>query len=91
MEAISILLGLVGIIVGGIITFSVSKNYYERASADLMEETARLRKLNTLALKALEEGGLVRFNRNSSGEIVGLVYEVSINETIKTSASFEST
>lgn len=73
MEPISLLVSIVAILAGAMITFIVAKNYYERASTDLIDEAEKLRKLNILMLRALEEGGVAKFNRDANGEIIGLV------------------
>lgn len=47
---------------------------------------ARLRKLSNLTLKALEEAGLARLDRDDEGKIVGIVLEASVEEGVVSGA-----
>jgi len=69
----------IGVIIGGIITFFVAKYYYQRATKDLKKEAAELRKLNTLILRGMEEAGQVEWNKDSVGNIVGLVINLKVS------------
>lgn len=66
-----------GILLGGLITWITSWHFYRRGSKTLEAEAARLRKLTTMVLRALEEKGLARLNRDAQGEIIGLVFDVT--------------
>ncbi len=68
---------IIGVIIGGIITGLVSKYYYNRASKDLNKEASKLIKLDSLLLRSLEEGGLVKYTRDDEGNIKGLVIQIS--------------
>lgn len=85
-----VLLTLSSVLIGGVITGGVSWYYYQRASNDLKdeagalrEETERLREEaakrqdTTLIMRGLEEAGLVEYNRDEQGEIVGIVIKIS--------------
>ena len=72
MEVVSLVASIIAIIIGAVITFAVSKNYYERASKELLQESEQLRRLNTLILRGLEEGGIFTLSRDSEGNICGL-------------------
>lgn len=79
---ISLFVGIIGIIVGGIITYQVSKNYYENSANDLKkesnelkEESKRLRHKTDLILKGLEEAKIIKVSRDSTGDIIGIVYK----------------
>lgn len=54
-----------GVLLGGLITWV----YYKRPDDELAKEAARLRHLSTVMLNALEDAGLVKLNRDQSGEI----------------------
>lgn len=62
---------LVGMLIGGVITWLVSYCYYEKAGDDLKTETKKLRKLNTFMLNVMERNKWGKFNRDEWGEIVG--------------------
>jgi hypothetical protein len=69
---------LAATIVGGLVTFAVSRHYYVRAAQDLQRTAERLETtLNTLA-RFLEEAGIaaLRFNREKDGRIVGLEFHL---------------
>jgi hypothetical protein len=68
-------------LIGAVITFSVSRNYYMRASQDLVKEADRLKHLNTLILRSLEENDLANLARNEKGEITGLKILLSAHMT----------
>ena len=54
-----------GILLGGLITWIAFRYYYLRGSKELAAEAARVRKLTTMVLRALEEKGLARLNRDA--------------------------
>ena len=58
-----------GIVVGAFVTSAVAECYYEKASKDLMKEAEKLRKLNILMLKAMEQAGLAEFTRDNEGNV----------------------
>jgi hypothetical protein len=58
-----------GVLFGGLITWF----YYKKSGNDL----ARLRRLSTIILNAMEDGGPLRLNRDESGEIQGRVIPLS--------------
>jgi len=66
------IIGIVGIIIGAVITWFISYHYYKRASDELLKEANELRKLNVLILRALENAGLAKLNRDENGNCIGL-------------------
>ena len=58
-----------GVLFGGLITWF----YYKKSGNDF----ARLRRLSTIILNAMEDGGPLRLNRDESGEIQGRVIQLS--------------
>ncbi len=69
MEIIFLTMGL---IVGGMTIFLITKYYHERADRGLKDEVIRLRQLNIRLLWSMEEAGLIKWNRDSKGNIIGL-------------------
>ena len=69
MEIIFLTMGL---IVGGLIIFFVTNRHYEHAHRELKDEVFRLRQLNIRLLWSMEEAGLIKWNRDSQGNIIGL-------------------
>jgi hypothetical protein len=63
--------------IGALITWLVSKHYYQKAGKELEIEASELKKLNTLMLRAMENAGLAEFNRDEHGNIKGMVINLS--------------
>ncbi len=71
----SVLLSIVGVLVGGIITWLVARAYYEKASGDLdraaedlRQETKRVRGRLLDLFAALDEAGLIEVEWKESGD-----------------------
>lgn len=60
---------------GGAISALVSWIFYRLGGRELAKEAKRLHDLNVLLLRAFEEAGLARLNRDASGQPIGLVLE----------------
>ncbi len=73
---------LLSVALGGVITFVVAWWFYMRAARQLSTEAARLRRLTVLMLRGMEETGLVRFSRDTSGEFSGLYRTQILSETL---------
>ena len=58
--------------VGGLIIFFVAHRHYEHAHRELKDEVFKLRQLNMRLLWSMEEAGLIKWNRDSRGNIIGL-------------------
>jgi hypothetical protein len=76
------LIAFLSTLVGGVITWAVSRAYYVRASKDLSAEANNLKQLTTLMLRGMEEAGLAKFSRDEKGNIQGLVFDLSISESV---------
>jgi len=61
--------------VGGVISALISYVFFWLGGRDLAREATRLRELNVLLLRAFEEAGLARVNRDENGHPIGLVIE----------------
>jgi hypothetical protein len=70
-------LTLLGIAVGGLISWGVSSMYYERASEDLTKEAQELRRMNTILMSTLENAGFVKYECDENGNIIGLQFRPS--------------
>lgn len=74
------ILSLLGVAVGGLITYCVSRSYYEKASSDLKAEAARLRNETRRVrarlvdlFAALDEAGLIDVEWDETGgDILGV-------------------
>ena len=73
-----IILTIISMAIGALITWWVSKHYYQKAGKELEIEASELKKLNTLMLRAMENAGLTEFNRDEHGNIKGLVIDLSV-------------
>jgi hypothetical protein len=63
---------IVGVIVGGLITWLVSRYFYKRAGDELRIEADRIRKLSNLICRALEQAELAEFKSDKDGGISSL-------------------
>jgi hypothetical protein len=79
---LSVVLPLIGIAIGAGITWIVAHKYYKKAGDDLKKETDRLRNLNILIIRGIEEAGLAKFNRDKDGNPIGLTLQVSVVDGI---------
>jgi hypothetical protein len=60
---------LVGVLLGALITVAISNYYYRKGGEELLRETERLRKLNTMMLVGMEKMGAVKLTWKN-GDIV---------------------
>jgi hypothetical protein len=72
-----IILTVFSMTIGALITWWVSKHYYQKAGKELQTEASELKKLNTLMLRAMEKAGLAKFYRDEHGNLKGIVIELS--------------
>ena len=68
-----------GVVVGGAVTWAVTRLHYVKAGEELRAESMRLRNLTTQVCRALEQAGVVEFARNSKEEITGIVHPGSVD------------
>jgi len=68
MEAI---LGILSVAVGAVITWFVSRHYYQQASKELLKESTELHRLNKLMLLSMEHAGWVNLTKDNQGNILG--------------------
>jgi hypothetical protein len=67
-----ILFLIIGLAVGGIITYAIMRIYFNRDRKQLFKKVTELQDLNYRMLWKMEEAGLIRWNRNGRGHIIGL-------------------
>ena len=69
--------------------------YYRRAGNELQRETEELRRLTNLILRAMENAGFVKINRDASGRPLGFIFEAQVTfgagPSLKTGGSAETT
>jgi hypothetical protein len=63
---------LVGVLLGGLITWWFARGYYKKAGEELKIEAGKIRKLAKLICRGLEEAGLAEFSRDKDGEPSGI-------------------
>ena len=78
---LSVGLSLLAMTIGAMLTYLVTRHYYEAASKDLKKEAGQLRRLNTAIARGLEESGLARFTRDKQGNIIGIVVTLQPKST----------
>jgi hypothetical protein len=67
---------LISIVIGAVITWFFSWLYYAKSGKQLVQEAAKLRQLNELLLRGMENAGLMKIARDESGQPTGLVIEL---------------
>ena len=87
----TILSTIVGVLVGILGTWLLAARYYHLAGRDLTTEAAELRRLSTLILRGLEEGGVVKLNRDASGRIIGLVIQLAASGVAGSAGTAQAT
>ena len=78
-----ILLTIISMIIGVVITWSVTYIYYKKAGDGLRQEADAVRRLTILMIRGMEEAGWVKYNRDEQGNPVGLVLQLSTHDSIK--------
>ena len=68
--------------VGFSLGFLVALFFYIRSSRDLRGKAADLRKQNTLILRAMEEKGDVKFNRDEHGKMISLDFVLKPRDSV---------
>ncbi len=74
-----------GVLIGGVITWTVAKWYYEKASRDLNRETRKLRSMVDNIGRALENEGFVALSWDDTGQIQGIQVVDSVRASITSS------
>ena len=77
---------LVSIAIGSIVTWVVARAHYVSAARDLEKETKQIRNLLRIALQAMENAGMVKLNRDASGEPVGMIHAVAVSDSLMPSS-----
>ena len=73
MDWLGILIGAaIGNLIGGFITYLVSRHYYERAARGLQQEAEELKQQTQLILRALREGLDIDVTQDAQGNIIGV-------------------
>ena len=62
---------------GAAVSFLLARYYYGRMNRDLKIEVDKLTDLNFLILQRLEDAGLLKWNHDKKGNVVGLDLEFS--------------
>ena len=72
--------------IGGVISALISWLFYWLGGRGLAKEAKQLHELNVLLLRAFEEAGLARLNRDENGRPIGLIIDVSSENSDSASA-----
>ena len=68
---------ILGVGIGGLITYLVSKRFYVKAAIDLKEATDDLKKKTSLLARLLEGQGVPCYNEK--GELIGVSVTIAVN------------
>ena len=74
----SMVSGLIGVALGGVITWLVSKHFYIKASTDLEKQTQILIELNEIIAGFLESQDIkgLSISRDKDGVLAGIIYQI---------------
>lgn len=78
---------LTTLLIGIIITLICTGIPFYYSTKQLSKEARKLRSLSNLVIRAIEESGIAKFNRDKNGEPIGLIFNMEINESINLSTS----
>jgi hypothetical protein len=82
---------LIAIAVGGLITFLVTRWYYERASGDLEREASELKNYTVMLINYLDDAGVIEVERDARGDPVRVrVIRHKITNSVGGSDSIEA-
>lgn len=68
---------MISMTAGAAVSFLLARYYYGRMNGDLKIEVGKLTDLNFLILQRLEDAGLLKWNHDKKGNVVGLDLEFS--------------
>jgi hypothetical protein len=89
--AITIILTLIAIAVGGLITFLVTRWYYERASGDLEREASELKDYTVMLINYLDDASVIAVERDAHGDPVRVrVIRHEITDSVGASDGIEA-
>ncbi|MGD8229930.1 MAG: hypothetical protein PVI20_19285 [Desulfobacteraceae bacterium] len=77
---------IIGLVIGGLMTFALLKHYYRRTFTDSVIEKTELTP-NTLTLSGIEGIHSIEFNRDSQARLIGISMAFRSEATINTRAS----
>lgn len=87
MEIVSeMLLNIFGVLTGGLITLLAARKYYEKASIELVKESAELKRVNVLMLSTMEHAGVAEFAKNEDGDFKGLLLKLKVDDLVVSTA-----
>ncbi|MFC1579569.1 hypothetical protein ACFL4N_01505 [Thermodesulfobacteriota bacterium] len=72
---------MISMAAGAAVSFLLARYYYGRMNSDLRIEVDKLTDLNFLILQRLEDAGLLKWNHDKKGNVVGLDLEFSDDAT----------
>jgi hypothetical protein len=78
-------------ILGALLGWGVSHLYYLKSLNDLKADAEERRRMEELVLRGIESVGNVKYSRDSSGKIVGVVIELKGSATASATATGDLT
>lgn len=68
----------IGVVIGGVLTWLVSRWYYKQAGDELRAEAQELQRLTTLILHALHHAGVAQVNWDARGRPKGINITIAV-------------
>jgi hypothetical protein len=69
-------------LLGIIVTLICSFIPFILSSRQLSKEAKRIIELSTLIIRGIEESGLAKFNRNEKGEPIGMIFNLTLSDSL---------
>ena len=89
--ATTIILAVISIGVGGVVTFLLTRWYYERASGDLEREASELRDYTVALINYLDDARMIDVERDAHGNPVRVrVIKHEVSESVGISDSVDT-
>ena len=82
-----VVLMLIGIAIGAAIGWEISHFYYVQALTDMKRDAAERSRMEELMLRGIESVGTIKYQRDSTGKIMGVAIELKGAATASATAS----
>jgi hypothetical protein len=68
-------------VVSGVLGWSISHYYYEKALADMNADAIERKRVDELVFRGIESVGTLKYHRDTSGKVTGVVVHLSAHAT----------
>ena len=86
-----IILTILGTLLGALIGWGISHFYYLKALDDVKADAEERRRVEELVLRGIESVGNIKYSRDESGKVVGVVIELKASAAASATATGDLT